>query len=209
MILVAVILFITFSACKKEKATITEKKFDSYMPFKKGNFWVYENFTLDSSGVQIDRSYDDTLYVSNDSTINGNKYYEIKWKKGSINLYQIYNNWLRDSSGYIVDINGERMFSSVNFSDTLRVRKDADFPMWKVILFYKMDKSLKSIATRAGNFEALNCKAEVYSNEQGNVIQEFINTFYAKSIGIVEANILFLDNPENRITTRLNSYYLQ
>ena len=122
-------LFITtgflFGSCKKKSpapAPVLPVSSTSFynMGIERGNYWIYQQYLITDTGIDTLSIYD-SCYVGNDTLINGNTYHT--WyspggaNQGS-NVYQIV--FLRDSGTYVVDNNGNIIFSPTDFTDIFR-----------------------------------------------------------------------------------------
>ncbi len=127
--LLALASFLILFSCKKEKSKLTistidtNVAYDNYMQLKPGNYWVYQDFMIDSVGgaSHLQGGYDSD-YVEKDTVINGNtyhKYCDLSFGSNTINpIYDIY--FLRDSLSYVVNSGGRIMFSSTDFTNIFR-----------------------------------------------------------------------------------------
>ena len=104
----------------------------NYYPLEIGNYWVYRHFKMPNEGGEIPMFSYDSVFIDQDSLINGNKYFVLR-KMGYTtdesnpegyklddhdNQYQVIE-LLRDSSGYIINDEGQVRFAENNFTDTL------------------------------------------------------------------------------------------
>jgi len=108
-----ILVIISFASCQEnEVPTPTSAQ---YISWTVGDWWVYEWATYYyNTGDTIIRSLD-TTYALADTMINGETYRTL-----SHGIYPWHSEKLhvRDSSGYIVDVNGRLVYSYVNFTDT-------------------------------------------------------------------------------------------
>ena len=112
------------SSCKKEESAICEApiEFPTYLPLQVGNSWVYQDYKVDSLGNETLMQGSDSLYIASDTVINGNTYAVFKGRFSPFYSAPDTNSILfmsRDSSGYLVDVSGEVMFTLQSFTDTL------------------------------------------------------------------------------------------
>lgn len=113
------IMLLAFMACNKTDDTnpIIEKDPPNYFPMTTGSYWVYNTYDIDSLGNEELKGENDTIIITGDTIINGNTY---KRFYGKIYYWGSPDeSYYRDSSGYIVKVNGNIIFSNSNFSDTL------------------------------------------------------------------------------------------
>ncbi len=94
----------SIAACNKSKL---ETKNPSMLNFKPGSYWIYQQYQTDLNGVTIPTQVFDSCYVGADTLINNVKYHNILSTK-----YAPYANlFFRDSMGYLIDQDGEQIYS--------------------------------------------------------------------------------------------------
>lgn len=111
-----------------------------------GSYYVYQWYTIDSLGNETPYSAPDTNTVVGDTVINGNTY--TTFYNDHIFLQSQEVHW-RDSSGYIVDQNGNIHFSYTAFNDTVQ---DTDISGWFTI-HHILGASVSQISVPAGEFD--------------------------------------------------------
>lgn len=154
----------------------------NYFPLKIGNYWIYQQFVIDTNGIETPTNNFDSCYVKKDTLIKGKKFF-ILYRPPylGIDTKQI----IRDSSGYIVDHNGNKIFSSDNFVTSL-------FKNFKLIgtdtLYtvecYMRDKDLM-ITVPAGSFPSMNACLQYRYNPFLKITKIKTNFRYAANIGMV------------------------
>jgi hypothetical protein len=194
---------LVYSCSKEEKIepelpTTPAITYPKFSQLKTGNYWVYEQFDVDTLGNAISKNVYDSCYVEKDTIINNITYYKmLRPKAYSSNQYNI--SFQRDSLDYIVDINGTILFSSQNFSTVFFSR----YNLWNndttSYVTTKMTDKDFSFSTPAGIFTTSNLQHKflMYPNYSfaGNI--RTINTRYAENIGIViETHPFFLSHPD-------------
>ena len=101
-----------FSSCKKEDNDAIKT---SYLPLRIGNYWIYQDLRIDTSGNETADSKLDSVIIKRDTIINKKKYYVLEGifypatSRGRWGIIDI----LRDSSGYIVNENGDVQFGKI------------------------------------------------------------------------------------------------
>jgi hypothetical protein len=117
-------------SCKKNNTThVTPPPVDSpivypdYMALKPGNYWIYQDYRLDSiTGTAHALGTFDSSYVEKDTVISGKTYHKYMDRMAMIGSV-VYNTYFfRDSLSYVVNETGYIMFSSSDFTDTFAVR---------------------------------------------------------------------------------------
>lgn len=163
----------------------------SYTPMSVGNYWIYQEYNIDSVGNVTQSSTVDSTVISKDTLINGKKYfrfdkYEYYSKVASPNLIDI--TYYRDSSKNLINSEGKIMFSELNLSDTLYRKTEimqGDTLYWMTC---KMEKTVDNVTTPSGIYSnLLNFKNTVKRNTKFTPIKEisYNNNFYANNIGKV------------------------
>lgn len=187
---IATAMLFSFNSCKTENEPPNETQL-IYLPMSVGNYWIYQHFIVDSLGNERPLNSFDSVVITNDTLINNKLYYEFGGKQNNIHFHK----FLRDSVGYLVTDNGNKIFSPINFKDTLYKQNDS-LEFNKVNrLIYKFRIKMESVSeiktTAAGNFNTLNARGYLttyYYDSSANLIDFIIasqNTYYAKNIGII------------------------
>jgi hypothetical protein len=194
-------LLVLLLSCKKEATapSITNKPlpqtwtpdYSTYLPCKKGNYWIYELFRFEQHGDTSSMNKFDSVYVVKDTLIRGNQY----WK---IHQHEFVRNWdyftfTRDSLHYIIDEKGKILFSSEDFSTVF-----SEFYMFDYMPYAdtvcrvtsKMNDKDFRCRTAAGIFVTSNMQHTIrfYPKyiKQGVNDPRYMNKRYAKNIGIVQ-----------------------
>jgi len=204
-------LLVTTWSCKKDDEPITENPvtYDDYACLKTGNYWIYQQFTVDSLGNATPTDKYDSCYIEKDTVVDGKIYYKmIRPLYAGMQPTILY---LRDSLHYVVGITGSRYFSSQDFSSVF---------YYGVINFegdtiaeqrMQMANPNTSVSVPAGTFTTHDCQTQFQFhppyNFNGNV--RYQHARYAKNKGIVlETLPFFLSNP-NFTERRLVRSYIQ
>ncbi|MCP4314058.1 MAG: hypothetical protein GY790_22630 [Bacteroidetes bacterium] len=185
-----------FVSCE-ESDPLNTKELD-YFPLEVGNYWIYQHFNIDASGSELATSVTDSILVSGDTIINGQRYSILEgtnhpFNGGKWGVIDI----LRDSMGYIVTQTGRIRFSGENFSDILDAEVKVMNSDTLYTLSYKMEKEDALCSVPVGDFEVLNFKGTVLSPEGMTNIDypRYLNTYYAKGVGPVLKTFFFLNSP--------------
>ena len=151
----------SFASCNKEHSNPKLDPVDktNYFPLEIGNYWIYEHYDIDSSGIETERNRTDNVILSRDTIINGNQYFILEgtnypFDDGNWGIVDI----LRDSSGYLVNEKGQIEFSADNFADTLNSKPGVFNNDTLYTLTYQMEKVSDPVTVPAGEFEVLNFK---------------------------------------------------
>lgn len=168
----------------------------NYIPMKVGNYWVYENYQINEEGSETNLQKIDSVIISRDTIINGNKFYVFEGTRYPTELNRCILQIVRDSSGYLVRNDGRVLFSESNFSDILysgfEITNNSD-----TLCSYtcKMVKPEDPIVLSIGTFDAL-----IYLNivntdyDIPGYPREFPN-YYVANIGKVISTSGFFFSP--------------
>ncbi len=183
---IAFSLLLVSSCCKDDNDIDTTPQVSQlqHLPLKTGNYWVYNTYKIDTLGNETIISTVDSTIISGDTIINGLTYYILKgnYAGGRIRILDI----LRDSSGYLVNDEGEIKFSEDNFTDTLSITNVTFGDSTYTTTYYKMEKHNAPVTVPAGTFDdVLNYKGTIKFYRASNPIYKDKNTFYAKDIGLI------------------------
>ncbi len=205
-LLVISCMAITFS-CKKE-SIIPPTIYDTYLPLKVGNYWIYEEVQIDSNGNETSLNRIDSNYVEKDTIVNGMTYYKVhKPNYFEPDYYEV----LRDSLHYIVDCRGYLMFSSQDITNTLSYK-----PFFALnndtisMMTRKMEPLQTNINVAAGSFLCYNSKEtyHMYPGWDNGGPFQYRDYYYSKDVGIVQERIPFFTyTPANQVK-KLIRYHL-
>lgn len=187
---IATAMLFSFNSCKTENEPSIETQ-PVYLPMSVGNYWIYQHFIVDSLGNERPLNSFDSVVITNDTLINNKLYYEFGGKQNNIHFHK----FLRDSVGYLVTDNGNKIFSPINFKDTLYKQNDSlEFNKMNRLIYkfrIKMESVSEIKTTAAGDFNTLNARGYLttyYYDSSANLIDFIIasqNTYYAKNVGII------------------------
>jgi len=180
LLLISVILFTLFSCSKQEDVTINklEEEVGNFFPLNVGNYWIYQVSQLDTNGNSTFQKIDST-YIVGDTAINNNVYYIFK---SSTSLF--YTQFLRDSSGYIVDEMGQKFLYQMMTDDTLYTNLIKTFNGDTLSFTYRMMRKPPSLITCVlGDFIALDAEMTRYLPFTGRT--DIGHYFYSSSIGLI------------------------
>ncbi|NOU47077.1 MAG: hypothetical protein HOO86_08450 [Bacteroidales bacterium] len=182
-------------SCRNENETIVSK--DSYYPLAIGNYWIYQSVEIDSAGNETIRPKIDSVTISHDTTINNKQYFILEGTNNPMTP-----NWgiiaiFRDSSGYLVNNQGEILFTENNFTDTLYYKVERNNQDTLYSITYKMEASTNPVTVPAGIFNVLNFKGTVFTPREipGVDNPRYLNTYYAKKVGKILQSYFYLSSP--------------
>lgn len=187
---VATTLLFCFNSCKTENEPSSETS-PVYLPMAVGNYWIYQHFIVDSLGNELSLNQFDSVVIMKDTLINNKLYYEFR----SSQYDPYFQQFLRDSLGYVINNVGKKFFSTSNSKDILYEIEDSLQFNSKYCLIYKLETKMESdhalIKTDAGEFNTLNARGFLtcfYYDNSGKLTDTIItdqNTYYAQNVGIV------------------------
>lgn len=196
---------LAFSACKKDDdPTICEPEpILNYYPGEVGSYWVYEWHSRDSNGEEKLLNFYDSIYVSGDSIINGQKFMV---KKGSYfggSYHEVY----RDDQGHLFNSHGSRFFSPKASSDTIQYYRNQSI---QTDFYVQMVDPGFDWVTPAGTFEVLDARTTLettFSVSWSN--PQYLHKYWSNGIGIVGEETFFFSNPTSRNIRRLVRYHIE
>ena len=189
-----------FSACQDEG--LAPQKQNNYLPLSVGNYWVYQVLRIDTLGNEELLAFNDTIKIESDTLIRGETYYKVKDIFFNIKHRTEY---LRDSSGNVINSAGEIKFSAINFEDILYT-----WISGPAKLEFKMEEDLSEISVPLGKFECLNYKGKVsHVDTTLNYPIKYMNSYYSNNVGLIQSDISYFLSQTTRYERRLIDYYVQ
>jgi hypothetical protein len=203
-------LGIIMYSCKHDKAAepATPVVYPNFSKFKAGSYWVYQRFTVDSSGNATATNVYDSCYVEKDTIINNKSYVKMYHP----NPYNPYYNYLiiRDSLHYIVSVSGEILFSSQDFQTV--------FKTWYVVtpvdtvcrITAKMTDKDLPVSVPAGTFTTSDYQQtfSMYPMYLFAGNPRYQNTRYAENTGIIIETLPFFVSIPTYTERRLLRYHI-
>jgi len=197
------ILLIVFISCKKDNDSSEPENTPptvqaSYFPMTFGNYWVYENYKIDSLGNEELLTEIDSLVITKDSIINGKKYFVIEGISYPFNTWKIQGIY-RDSAGYLINHLGKKLFCNNQSNDTLYTYANYNNQNDTVYSFYlRMTDSEYTLEVPAGSFSKI-MKSEgsyyLYNPNNENIHSDILDYYYAPSIGKIQYNWKYASAP--------------
>ncbi len=187
---------VLLSACQKTPdPELTPES--TYTPMKIGNYWIYAHYQIDLNGNALPQSRTDSVIITGNTLINGSSYFIFEGTNYPLNggQWQIIA-MLRDSSGYLVDVNGIIRFAQDNFTEVLASKTEKHNGDTLYTLTYQMEVMEGEVTVPAGTFETLNYKGTFTMPQEIPGIQNprYINTLYAKGTGKILETYFFLND---------------
>jgi hypothetical protein len=185
-----------FFSCQKENE-IDPKLTVKHLPLKIGNYWIYQQYEVDTFGNETNTKYIDSVIINNETIINGNQYYIFESNIGNGNYRTL--DTLRDSCGYIVNLKGFVLFAENNFTDTIARREviDTYHADTLLIVTYQMEKTSNTITVPAGTFRVLNYKGTAVTSliTPGIKWPRYTNCYYAEGVGKIMETYHYVLSP--------------
>ena len=210
--LLTVCLLLTLFACSKEEdENSPAQKLERHFPLTVGNTWIYENFRVDTLGNEKRLKFIDTVTISDEIILNGKthfvftgNHYPYHPSKGVLRV-------VKDSSGYIVDTSGRIIFSSIDFSDSLRLFIDSIGYGGNLHTdVYRMMKAPSPVSVPAGVFNDVLIYHGLHYTERpypGVPNPKSFDSFYARGVGLVKNTEIMGSQSEN-YERRLIAYFI-
>lgn len=193
-----------FTACHKDHDNCPQNPntpvYENYLPLKVGNYWVYQQFRVDSDGTENATNIIDSCYIEKDTAINGMMYYKYV-RPNYLPDYSI--TFIHDSLHYIVNSAGVIQFSSMDFTTVFDTRYVYAAPGDTACqLIHQMYDQPVQVITPLANYTTLDSRITLnfYNHWAQHGTPRYQNTNFAKDLGIVsEVLPLFASDPGHTV----------
>ena len=196
-------------ACNKDEKLNTVVI--DYYPLGVGNYWIYQNYLIDTSGLVNELSFMDSVTVVGDTSLSGNIYKHVKSYEITDGVVKRSSStFLRDSLDYIVDQDGQIILSSSDNSYTLYqfapLSPSGDA---FVEITYRMKLDEETVSVPAGEFEAISLQGSLRynGNAPGSEYPRHFGTYYAEGVGKVFERYFYANQADTQ-ERRLLRYQL-
>jgi hypothetical protein len=210
------IVLLSLYACKKEKDEVVTNTspspapYENYTALKAGNYWIYEEFSVDSTGNGSGTGNLDSCYVEKDTTVNGNVYHKLvklsdmSWPNYAVLL-------LRDSLAYTVNEEGDVFFSSLNFTSVFNLHYIYGAPDTVAKISSQMVNHIDSTVVPAGTFLTMDFRTtyNMYYPFTSGGYTRYAHARYAKNIGLISETLPFYAISPVYTERRLVRYHLE
>lgn len=201
---------LALSSCRKDVTIPEGKDFDGtvtpnvpFVPLTVGSFWVYNYYYTDTLGNETFWNTD-TVQIIKDSIINGKTYVMFRGHYAFYNPNNV-QYFRRDSSGYLVDNDGDIYFCYTNFIDTLATYADT---ITGCFMFAKMAHKDSLISVPAGTFVASKYEiTEIYPSSWPWQKIRNGGQYYSSGVGIIKSRTHYSGSP-SYIDSKLVNYYI-
>ena len=178
LIFILSIIGLIYSCKKQEDVTIDkiENGELSFIPMEVGNYWIYQVNSIDKNGTST-YIRTDSAYIATTKDIGGITYFE--YHVPAIN----YTEYLRDSSSYLVDEKGEKLFYHKYDNDTLYNSKIMSSGLVVSHTYRVMHILGANIECVAGSFPAIEAR---YTILLPFLNKEYVSHYYySANIGLI------------------------
>lgn len=199
--LILTLIGLGITSCKKDDSEnkLTPIPASDYMQLEIGNYWIYEWYNIDSSGNANLMATSDSSIISGDTLIRGLVFY-----KKLIFQNENYAEFIRDSSGYLVDHEGIIRFSDHDFTNILLVKEI--IPDLATVE-YQMANKDSLISISLGTYPTYDFRGTVIPlNPQYPYGINYTHNFYADGMGLIKTSSYYFSNPNLRVERRLIRY---
>ena len=178
----------------------------NYFPLTVGSYWVYDWVRVDTLGVEHPFGNRDSIYISGDTIINGIEYAIVETSLFGDERTQEYH---RDSSGFLINHNGEILFDPINSTDLLWIDTIFAGSDPYVLIEYSMEGTMTNIEVPSGMFDCLNLQGKMIP-QQNNYPwgTRYKRDYYADGVGKVQSKIFFYLSPDD-LFSKLVSYHIE
>ena len=209
VLIFGIISIFLVSSCEKDEEVINESV--DYTPLSIGDYWVYENYSTDTFGIETILPQIDSVIIDRDTIIRGETYYVFEGTNYPNNQHWGILNIVRDSADCLVNLDGIILFSLNNFSDVLyediRIFDTDTLYTYQ----YQMETITGSVVVPTGTYnDVLNYKGTFNINNPMNGVTNprYSNNYYAPDIGMIMETCFYFSTP-TIYGRRLISYNIQ
>lgn len=162
-----------------------------YYPMKPGNYWVYQEYVIDTTGKEEKGQHRDSFYVVGDSVIGNDTF---NYLSGSDVIYGT-GLLLRDSAGFLINHRGTVFLSTTNFKDTIDVEYFKGNGSKFMRKAGKMSPDGHVTKTPVGLFDAIRFEASYQlldtSLSNNSWYPRVMYNYYAKNVGPIVKSFFY------------------
>lgn len=198
------VLFVCVSAmllfsCTKKEASVAGTNpsnpptptysISDYTKLTPGNYWIYQEVTIDTLNNITALPGFDSCYIKNDTVINGNNYAVM------INMPVMPQNsesYLRDSSSFLVDNHGFRYITCTDFNTNLY--KDSVPGVYT--LTYSVSSTQSTVLTPMGTYSCYdNIGTFTYLKQPVSLPPvRYVHSYYTANLGLVDETSFYINS---------------
>lgn len=160
-----------------------------YTKLTVGNYWIYQQVTIDTLGNITALPGLDSCYIKNDTVINGNRYAIM------VNMPVTNQNsetYLRDSLSFLVNNHGFILFTCADFNTILY----KDSVPNQFTLTYSVSSTPATVLTPLGTFSCYDDMGTfTYLQPISWPPVRYAHNYYAATLGLVDATTFFINSP--------------
>lgn len=187
-----------------------------------GNTWEYRWYGVSNEGNENPIDLYESIAIIGTEEINSNLYYKFS-RTINGNFNGVYGfvpdngehfEYYRDSSGYLVNSEGQIKFSNnitepyVSETFTSAITDNGQNIPTTVTGYAELQEEAYSYSTNAGNFDCLKVVI-YYQRGDGFIYPANNNVYYSDGIGLIKDDIVFLISETNGHYRKLESYSVQ
>lgn len=212
LFVLAMLIAVVATSCKKDddpdpNDEIPPVSTINYYPMKVGNYWVYETYKIDSSGVETNEGKIDSIFVKSDTIVNGHTYYKLFGNRLGGSQYTQIGTY-RDSSNLIVSIDGAILLHPTNFTDTLTTEVHMQDNM-KIYSYYTiMENPSAQLTVPAGTFNVIRLMTDYIIYIHNPTYSRKHYKYYTDGIGMIQESFGFASQRYVNYERRLVRYHL-
>ena len=189
------IILLAFISCKKDEENSIQVETQTtedpdYFQLEVGNYWVYENYKIDTGGVETKLTELDSIVIVGDTMYKGEKFFIVGSRTdlyGRILSYNEYT-WWRDSSSYLINQFGTIRATYANYTDSFNIIYYGNGRDTTEYTYYQMTKPESQTTVPAGTFSVIDFLRKTTANIRargGSFDPMFSHNQYAKGVGKV------------------------
>ena len=207
LFLFSLLILITIVSCKDDDdiqiCIDCPENVSNFTQLAIGNYWIYENVTVDTNGVDGISYSNDSIYIAGDTLINGQTYFIQKKGLFMGSGFAL----LRDSSDFLVNKKGDILFSTSIFDSVLRT---IEGPNNFFSIEYQMANKNFVVDVPAGSFPTYDFQGLIHFNDGFStpVTDRILHNYYAKDVGLVKTTFFF-SSTSSTIEQRLLRYHIE
>jgi len=191
-------------SCKKNTEELVQSGYVDYYQLKVGNYWIYEGFTIDSTGVATSTGKFDSAYIEKDTIIRGYTFYKL-YERPFAYLLTSELSLVRDSSGYLVNNYGKILSSNNDFSNVLFTDTSNSI---LYIGYLKMTGKDSVVSCPSGDYQTITSRLKVVPTQPNDTHPiRYSYSVYARSIGKIKSHGFFYSGYKT-MESRLLRYHV-
>ena len=199
------LMFCLFACKKNNPAPANPVTYPNFSTLKVGNYWVYQEYSLDNLGDTTALGIYDSCYISKDTIINSQRYFILTGPTPIPRSAETGSQYLRDSLDYTIDNMGNIVCASRHFGTVL-----STIILYADTIVAQMSDSGINITVAAGTYSTIDFQQtyEMTPQYAQNGSHRYRNTRYSQNIGIISETLEFYYGYPGMWERRLVRYHL-